>query len=197
MRFRIRKAVLLLAFISLISALTGRFILPLLGFSPKPGLMSFLSGLAATALFWQAVVALSALKANVEKEKQLSGRFPQSVQELRAMGVETELDFIQVVRAFLAYSSHPYVAGDRGSDRTVALPALFRRSVAMFEEMFGRAPEGSGTGDWDIICRIEIRRAFGREMEDVSEEEFQARLSGKLKDHFHRMNKDTKKAAAE
>lgn len=188
MRFRIRKAALLLAIISLFSALTGRFILPLLGFSPKPGLMSFISGLAAVMLAWQVYVALSALKTNCAIERDLSGRFPRSVQELRAIGVETELDFIQTVRVCLVYTAAPYIAGVPPKDRTADLPELFNRSTAMFEEMFGRKPDGYRSGDWTIISRMEILRAFGRKMADVPEEEFQSRLSEKLREYFHNLN---------
>lgn len=175
---------MLLALISLASALAGRFLLPFLGFSPKAGLMSFISGLAAVMLAWQVYIALYALKTNCSMERELSGHFPQSVQELRAIGVETELDFIQTVRVYLVYTAAPYIAGVPPKYRTVDLPDLFNRSTAMFEEMFGRKPDGYLSGDWLIISEKEVFRAFGRKMADVPEEEFQSRLSEKLKDHF-------------
>lgn len=197
MKFRIRKAVLLLAVVSLISALTGRFILPLLGFRPKPGILTFISGLAAATFTWQVITIAFALEANIRTERKLAERFPKNVREAEMIGVKTELDYIQMVRVLLSYVAVPYSIGVRPKLRAVAIPSLFRRSIYLFEEMFGRKPEGFESGEWIIICEREISRAFGKDIEDVPETEFESRLSESIMEFTRRKNAEAARDAGE
>ena len=176
-----KKIVFVVEAVALVALLFGKYaVLPLIGEMP-PVAAHLFCGLSALALLWCLVTLWSGIAVNLQLRSQMRSEFPKDAEEFRRIGVEKPLDFAYAVSYMLIYVPVPLMGSIMTSPRMRCDRKLFKESVRIFEEMYGRKPFGVKTKDWDEISQFEAADYFRAECGEVDFEDFEAAVSPELR----------------
>ena len=107
--------------------------------------------------------------------------FPGTVAELKKIGVENELDFSYAMLQTFTVEMLTITGNTIHHSVIYYNRRLFKKSIDLFEEMFGRKPEGVWSQDWSYISQLEAARICNRKITYVS---FICKVNSKVKKYY-------------
>ena len=113
--------------------------------------------------------------------------FPEDLEKLKESGIESEIDFAYAMDQLLSYPSMHYLDNAKISPAPLLSRKLYRKGETLFEEMFGRKPEGAGCNDWKKIAILEMARKLGRNTKEVSLEQVKAHIPEKVREYYRKL----------
>ncbi len=188
---RIRAFLLKTAGFVLAALLCGRFIVGPLADRLQGNVRDFVLGTGLIAAGCVAVNGFVAMRINRQSLQSIEQRFPQDLEAVRRIGVETPLDFSFMMGAELTYLRYSALF----PIPTMMLSGnlrILRKSREMFRELFGREPIGGASGDWDEITEKEAAAMLHREGKQISQDEMMSQVSDRVKQYYK--NQDSKEA---
>ena len=189
MKVWLQKRILTISGTVLAALVIGKFVLAASGFGQPMRLIRLLCGLSVLSLLACIKLIGTALIKNIKASRITEEGFPESLQELRESGIENEIDFAYAMDQLLYYPSIGYLNNARGTSAPLLNRKLQRRGEEFFAEMFGREPEGAGSGDWKEIALRETAAKLGKEPEEVELEQVNAQISKKVSKYYYKLMK--------
>ena len=182
---RIQGAALIAALTCLTAVILGKYVIvPAIKYISVPW-QWFLSGLAVISVCWQAAALIRGMQMSPYTVFKIRRMFPKSTEDLKNIGVETELDFCYAMQHILEYVPQPILTNTlKDTMRTYYDRRLYRRSIELFEEMFGRQPLGAWGLNWAYIAQSEAAKAFNAPIGSVPYRSFVSKVSRKVIEYF-------------
>lgn len=183
-----QQTVIAVLLVVLAALLAGKYVLVPLGRHCQSALYAFILGLGFLSAVLAAVNLIISLRFRVLLRRERRESFPDSVEEIRRMGVSTPLDFSYMMVALLGDINPPLIGGfkawNRGGISTVCDVLLTVKGENLFEEMFGRKPLGYESGDWGIIAQAEYEETAGSSGDSFTPDVLSENVSQEVKRNF-------------
>ena len=187
MKVWLQKRILIIAGTVLAALVFGRLLLEAVGFGRPLRTVWFLCGLSILSLFTCIKQIGAALIHNIKAYRIAEEGFPESLQDLKASGIENEIDFAYAMDHLLAYPAKRYLSNAGGTAAPLLSRKLQRRGEELFREMFGREPEGTEDGNWLEFARRETAAKLGMDPEEIEIEQVNEQLSEKVREYCSKL----------
>ena len=188
---RFQKSLLAVCVVVLVSVLLGKFVLaPLAKYIPDT-LMYFLAGLSVLAIGAYLYRMCLSVRYDIKLTAMMLMNYPESVQEYKAKGVVTPVDFAYLTIIMTEYEHMPLFGSGMNEQRISSNHLVLDKSYKLFREMFGREPEAGVSRNWLMILVYEIAAQEGLEVDKISIgylEDMDRFLSPSVRDYLKRQH---------
>ena len=165
----------------LLSLVLGKYVLvPLIPYVSDT-ILAFAIGLSFLTVIVTVIKAVGTVRPNLLIREEIKRVFPESEEELRQAGVKSELDFSYAMMCIFTVEYVSIIGDTLHSPVTYYNRRLYKKSIKMFEEMFGRLPENAWSLNWSYIAQSEAARAFDT---PISYGDFMKYLSDGVADYY-------------
>ena len=181
-----KRTLFIWAAIALAAVLLGKYVVvPLTPALGTPWRI-LIGGLSLLALIWAGVSALTGCRINRYWENVIRMSFPKDVEAIRAMGVKNNLDFAYAMTRLMSYVPVRLFGNTVGIPRAYYNHRIYKKSIELFEQMFGRKPVGIRSLDWGYIAASEAAMEMNSEPGKIPFELFEKKISKEVRRYFDR-----------